>query len=468
MVKVTDFFLLHKILTGGILMDSYEKNQRRMKKRQEEWEGKQQCWMRVVGVMGPTGPTGPQGENGIPTIILGSYSNEEELVENHPTGEMGNAYIVGEDLYVWSVSNQEWMDVGLIRGPQGEPGPQGVEGPQGGPGPQGEEGQPGMQGIRGEPGPTGPTGPQGEPGLPGEVGATGPTGARGVDGNSVTILGYFDTEQELETTYPTGTAGDSYLVGDDLFVWSNENKKWINVGVIRGPQGENGEMGPTGERGETGPQGPIGPTGPRGEAGPQGIPGRQGIPGATGPQGEQGLQGPQGPQGSQGPQGIPGPLNIPVAYFMTTSADLEDRSYLVESDDNLPISLKMIDTDSNFYLDSRNNTITFFKAGIYKIEFMAIARPSASILANSNIISIGITKVGEPTVYAGTTVVGNSALPTIVTGSGIINLPYDREWFELSNLGNNTIIIESPSTSVLATESSLVSPAVTVMIQKLQ
>ncbi len=327
----------------------------------------------VIGPTGPMGPTGPQGEpgnTGVATTILGSYDSLEEFQKDHPTGYEGNAYMVEGDLYIWFPENQEWVDVGIIRGPKGDPG---------------------------------------------EMGPIGPTGAAGKDGTGVTILGNYSTEEELNRNHPQGSPGDSYLVGDNLFVWSEEENKWINVGMIRGPKGETG---------------------------PQGI---------------------QGPPGPQGPQGIAGPLNIPIGFFLTTVKDLTGGSVTVLSNENLPLASKEMDTSSNYYLNSENNTIVFYKAGIYRIDFSAMIRTT-----NSNVISIGIKKVGENIVYAGTSVWGNSTTPTLVTGYGILNLPQEKQWLQLTNLGKDSIIIQSPSMDNLITEADVVSPAVTISIQKLQ
>lgn len=192
-------------------------------------------------IMGPTGPTGPAGQSGISTTIKGEYDSLEELDNIHPTGEQGDAYIVGGDLYVWI--NDDWIDVGEMRGPQGVQGPQGIQGMpghQGVQGPQGEIGPTGPQGVKGDAGEIGPTGPQG---AKGNDGATGPTGPAGT---SVTILGSFDTLEELEKEHETGSKGDSYLVDTNLYVWSDEDQKWVDVGVIKGPQGNQGNIGPTG------------------------------------------------------------------------------------------------------------------------------------------------------------------------------------------------------------------------------
>lgn len=62
-------------------------------------------------------------------------------------------------------------------------------------------------------------------------------GEDGKDGTSVTILGSYDTLAQLQAAHPTGSAGDSYMVGDDLYVWSVTASAWVDVGQIRGDDG---------------------------------------------------------------------------------------------------------------------------------------------------------------------------------------------------------------------------------------
>lgn len=73
----------------------------------------------VKGETGDTGPTGPQGEQGTGLSLLGSYDTEEELLAAHPTGDVGEAYLVAGDLYVWD--GVLWSNIGQIQGPQGNP-----------------------------------------------------------------------------------------------------------------------------------------------------------------------------------------------------------------------------------------------------------------------------------------------------------------------------------------------------------
>lgn len=69
------------------------------------------------------------------------------------------------------------------------------------------------------------------------------TGNTGADGTGVTILGSYDTEEELTEAHPTGSPGDSYMVSGDLYVWDSNTSKWKNVGRIKGEQGDPGPNG---------------------------------------------------------------------------------------------------------------------------------------------------------------------------------------------------------------------------------
>ena len=191
------------------------------------------------GPIGPTGPVGPRGER----------------------GEIGPAGPQGE------------------RGIEGMPGPQGPRGLQG---PQGERGLQGAQGPQGIEGPPGPQGNQGVPGATGPQGIQGAKGEKGDRGDGLRVKGTVNSESDIQEPKK---AGDIYFVEskNQLVVWTGE--KWVNLGTIRGPQGEKGPKGD---------QGPTGAQGLQGERGPQGERGQQGPIGPTGPQGNKGESGKDG------------------------------------------------------------------------------------------------------------------------------------------------------------------------------
>ncbi len=333
----------------------------------------------LSSITGPTGPTGPQGETGL----------------------------IGEP------------------GPQGEVGPTGEAGPMGPTGPQG------VQGLQGE------IGPQGPPGEKGDVGPQGPTGDAGT---SVTILGSYSTLSELQQKHPEGKPGDSYLVDSDLYVWSDENSEWVNVGTIKGPTGDTG---------------------------PQGIRGPKGDVGPMGPQGDQGLQGVAGPKGDTGPTGPAGPVSIPTLFVLTFNADDPKNGVTVNPTDRIPLETEIYDEDKIFYVSNVNNTITILKKGVFKVYFtvQALAFGDGT---DQSVISIGFRRLEDPTVYAGNSVWGNKTTPTTIVGQGIINLTYPNQLFELVNLGKYPICLKSPDVDTLNTQSSFVSPLVSIIIEEIK
>ena len=72
-----------------------------------------------------------KGSDGTSVNILGSYNTLDELRASHPTGNVGDAYIVQGNMYVWCVDDNDWQNVGNIQGPAGPTGPQGEQGIQG-------------------------------------------------------------------------------------------------------------------------------------------------------------------------------------------------------------------------------------------------------------------------------------------------------------------------------------------------
>ena len=48
-------------------------------------------------------------------VVLGSYPTLAELLESHPVGNIGDAYLVGDEAYVWPESIKAWTNVGVKR-----------------------------------------------------------------------------------------------------------------------------------------------------------------------------------------------------------------------------------------------------------------------------------------------------------------------------------------------------------------
>ncbi|UYB50163.1 hypothetical protein OCI51_26520 (plasmid) [Lysinibacillus capsici] len=114
-----------------------------------------------------------------------------------------------------------------------------------------------------------------EKGATGGIGPPGLPGKDGKDGTGVNIIGSLASEADLPQT---GSPGDAYMIGGDLYVWQANLNNWKNVGPIQGPEGksaydlavQNGFVGTMEEwleslKGGIGPPGPDGPQGPPGK-----------------------------------------------------------------------------------------------------------------------------------------------------------------------------------------------------------
>ena len=166
----------------------------------------------------------------------------------------------------------------------------------------------------------------------GEEGDQGEPGVRGETGAALAIKGTKNSTADLPKT---GQAGDAYMIGGDLYVWSDTT--WTNVGRVKGEKGEKGEPGVKGdppkltisdagtwvvEGVDTGKKA----VGPKGEQGNNGDPGPRGLQGI---QGEDGIPGKQGPPG---PPGVPGPQGEPLRYTDLTQAQKQEMANMVSVD----------------------------------------------------------------------------------------------------------------------------------------
>jgi hypothetical protein len=245
----------------------------------------------------------------------------------------GDAWVVNQHVVMWSETEKQWVDLGVIAGVQGKTGPAGEQG---------------VQGIQGE------QGVQGERGLTGEQGAVGPQGIQGIQGPAglgLYICGVLEDEVDLQFQC-VSRIGQTYFINRQAWMWDGE--EFVNLGEIQGVQGV---AGPTGERGEQGLQGERGEKGEKGETGAQGATGAQGIQGEQGEKGDTGdsvtlvvrdvhvgepdtvpiinissLEGkppiqyidftiPQGKRGEPGVIGPPNYLEVAGVYTLPASAD---------------------------------------------------------------------------------------------------------------------------------------------------
>lgn len=230
----------------------------------EGYSGSRAEWLETL--KGEKGNTGDQGVPGQDLQIDGVVSSEGEL-PGSPGAYM--AYLVGMDLYLYL--NETWENAGQLAGPSAYQ--LAVDNGYGGTetewldslvgksayqiavddGFSGSEGQ-WLETLVGDSAfevaqAEGFTGTRGEwlaslIGPKGDTGDTGDKGDTGDPGPSLNITDQVATEGDLPTT---GTVGEGYLVGQDLYAWVSD--AWKNLGSVKGPQGIQGD---TGERGGDG------------------------------------------------------------------------------------------------------------------------------------------------------------------------------------------------------------------------
>ena len=135
------------------------------------------------------GPTGPKGEG---INIIDYYKSEDELLDRHPVGKTGDAYLVNSNIFIWSENDGVWKDAGSIKGEKGD---------------------------KGDKGDTGDVGPKGENG-------------------NCEIIDIVDTQ--------TLDAGQMAKVTDNFSL----NTHHLTIAI---PKGDKGDVGPTGPQGPIGP-----------------------------------------------------------------------------------------------------------------------------------------------------------------------------------------------------------------------
>ena len=295
--------------------------------------------------------------------------------------------------------------------------------------------------------------PKGKDGEKGETGATGPAGT------SISILGSYQTVSELEENRPTGKPGDGYLIDTDLYVWSDEDGNWIDVGPIRGPEGVQG------------PKGEQGPKGDKGEPGDQGL---QGPKGEVGPPGERGEPGPQGPQGSPGPKGdkgSTGPQEIATATVVTFEPISQGSEYIVEPNARIPLDRVGANNTDVVTVDTSSKLIKFSKGGAYRVDFVVNAykeNSGSEFNKTEDFVAVGLKKVGENIVYAGGSLFTSQDHSIQIVGNGVINVVNpETENLEFINMSKKQITLRTPSIDDISSESYFVNPLVSIVIQYL-
>lgn len=85
-------------------------------------------WCALKLLRGPKGDKGDTGEPGTSLVLLDAYDTLDALKSAHPTGNVGDAYAVGADVYLWSQTIGGWKLLGTLEGAPGKDGEDGTDG----------------------------------------------------------------------------------------------------------------------------------------------------------------------------------------------------------------------------------------------------------------------------------------------------------------------------------------------------
>lgn len=233
---------------------------------------------------------------------------------------------------------------------------------------------------------------------------------RGDMGASVSILGSYSSIDELKLEHSTGNIGDGYLVEDDLYVWTENDNDWKNVGKIRGPQGPKGEQGPTG---------------------------------------------PSGYSLSR------------AAYLVKFNNSSSTDGIEVAPLARIPIDRSELDISNIVTLDNTDNTLKFNETGYYKISFTISAYPAVHTLdfdPTKDFVSIGFKLVGTDNIYIGGSEWVFNGKAIELYAQGIISVVNTNNKYELVNLGKSSIYLNTPDLNNIASSSYFSNPLVTIVI----
>ena len=183
-----------------------------------------------AGTANTTESVAPTATASVAPVYGGTLGNELSFQAKVPQGVTFTPSVSDAGEISWTNNgNLPNPATKSVKGPKGDTGPQG---------PKGDTGATGATGPQGPKGDTGPQGPQGEQGPAGE------------NGDSYTVKGLYATLSALQAAHPTGSAGDAWFVGtaedNVVYQWDVDQAAWINVGALKGPQGDKGDNGDPG------------------------------------------------------------------------------------------------------------------------------------------------------------------------------------------------------------------------------
>ncbi len=180
---------------------------------------------------------------------------------------------------------------------------------------------------------------------------------------------------------------------------------------------------------------------------------------------------PQGPTGPEGPQGPAGTNIARSAYLATFNSGTTANGLSVPEGDRLPIDREELDISNLITLDSTDETIRFNVEGYYKVTFTVSAyvlhTTNSTFDPKTDFVSLGFKKVGTDNIYIGTSQYIPNEIAVQMVGQGIISVNDSTALYELVNLSNQNIYLDSPDLPNISSNSYFANSLLTIVIEYL-
>lgn len=228
---------------------------------------------------------------------------------------------------------------------------------------------------------------------------------RGKDGNSINILGSYNSVDDLIKEHNTGNIGDAYLVDGNLYIWADNTKSWQNIGEIKGPQGE---------------------------------------------------------------QGPPGMKLMQSSYIVTFNNSLTSDGIAVKTQERIPLTRAEININNLITLDNNIITLNeagYYKVTFTISAYPEVTKLDFD--PDNDFVSIGFKELDSDNIYIGTSGWVYNGEAALLTGQGIISVPTNNKSYELINISKNTIYLNSPDIRNIASASYFSNCLVTIIIDYL-
>lgn len=161
---------------------------------------------------------------------------------------------------------------------------------------------------------------------------------------------------------------------------------------------------------------------------------------------------------------------IKSAYLVTFNDKTHPNGIEVNPNNNIPLERLELDVSNIILLDSTNNLIKFNIPGYYKITFIVNAYPEVHTTdfdPTKDIVAIGFRETGTDHIYVGISSFIYNGEAGLVTSTGIISVVDTAVTYELANIGNYPIYLDSPLQANIKTKSYFANPLVALTIDYL-